>query len=64
MSDAPAAESVDRVDRSPGLYVHVPFCSIVCPYCDFAVRTGGEALRARYVATLIDEIEQIGRAHV
>lgn len=26
--------------RHPGLYVHIPFCSEICPYCDFAVRKG------------------------
>ncbi len=41
---------------SPGLYVHVPFCSAICPYCDFAVLTGGADKRRRFVASLREEI--------
>jgi oxygen-independent coproporphyrinogen-3 oxidase len=42
---------------APGLYVHVPFCSAICPYCDFAVLTGGPARRARFVEHLLEEID-------
>jgi len=33
-----------------GLYIHVPFCASVCPYCDFAVTLAGEERRQAYVA--------------
>ena len=41
-----------------GLYLHVPFCSVVCPYCDFAVRTGRPRHHRRYADALILEIER------
>jgi oxygen-independent coproporphyrinogen-3 oxidase len=43
-----------------GLYVHVPFCSAICPYCDFAVLTGGPERRAGFVARLAEEARQWG----
>lgn len=44
-------------DKLAGLYLHLPFCRRVCPYCDFSVRTGDEARRRRFVDTLLQEIE-------
>lgn len=42
--------------HTPGLYVHIPFCTRVCPYCDFAVQTGGPKKQSAYVDSLVQEI--------
>lgn len=42
---------------APGLYLHVPFCSRICPYCDFAVQVGGAERRRLYERSLLREIE-------
>ncbi|HEX3125778.1 MAG TPA: radical SAM family heme chaperone HemW [Thermoanaerobaculia bacterium] len=41
---------------APGLYLHIPFCSAICPYCDFAVLTGGPERRERFTEHLVSEI--------
>ncbi|HEV8583063.1 MAG TPA: radical SAM family heme chaperone HemW [Thermoanaerobaculia bacterium] len=43
-------------EARPGLYLHIPFCSAICPYCDFAVLTGGLERRRRFVSHLLKEI--------
>jgi oxygen-independent coproporphyrinogen-3 oxidase len=44
-------------EEPAGLYFHIPFCSRVCPYCDFAVRTGDRDRRRRFVDHLLAEID-------
>jgi len=39
-----------------GLYVHIPFCSSRCSYCDFATGLFQSELAERYVQGLINEI--------
>ncbi len=40
-----------------GLYVHLPFCPYLCPYCDFAKWPLRRSTAARYLAALDAEIE-------
>src|SRR5450830_868636 len=39
-----------------GLYVHIPFCSSICNYCNFNRGLYDEALKTRYVQALRQEI--------
>jgi len=48
--------------RPAGLYIHVPFCASVCPYCDFAVTIAGADRRAAYLDALEREIA-LSRSH-
>ena len=40
-----------------GLYLHIPFCSSRCSYCDFATGLYQTELAERYVAALVEEIK-------
>ena len=46
--------------QSLGLYVHVPFCSAICNYCNFNRGLFDGALKTRYVAALLREIRRSG----
>lgn len=52
-SELPRTES----GTGAGLYIHVPFCTSVCPYCDFAVTIAGAERRGAWVEGILREAE-------
>jgi oxygen-independent coproporphyrinogen-3 oxidase len=44
----------------PGLYLHVPYCSAICPYCDFSVLTGPPEERRAYATLMLAEAALVG----
>ena len=43
-----------------GLYLHIPFCSAICNYCNFNRGLFDPALKSRYVAAVAREIAECG----
>ena len=55
----PLVSPVGFDDGRVGVYLHLPFCERICPYCDFAVvsaRKLDREVEARYVAALLAEL--------
>jgi oxygen-independent coproporphyrinogen-3 oxidase len=66
-SAAPGRDSTRQVTDSPnhealGVYLHIPFCSAICNYCNFNRGLFEPELKARYVEALVSEIEGAGGA--
>jgi putative oxygen-independent coproporphyrinogen III oxidase len=51
-----------------GIYLHVPFCTHICPYCDFNTYAGQSDLIPRYVEAMLRDLDtqsaRIGRRPV
>lgn len=58
----PTESAPSPLGATAGVYIHVPFCAHICPYCDFNTYAGQEGLIPRYVAAVEREIGQQGPA--
>jgi len=64
-ASAAASGRGPTAQRGFGVYLHVPFCSVRCGYCDFNTYTaselGGGASQASYATTALREIDLAAR---
>lgn len=42
-----------------GLYIHIPFCSHICYYCDFVKSIANDKKKTAYITTLIQELTSL-----
>lgn len=64
-----AAQNVDLGPvQKTGLYIHIPFCKNLCPYCPYNKISYEQRLAEPYLNALLEEVEQyynrIGRAEI
>lgn len=50
-------------DAAIGIYIHIPFCAHICPYCDFTTYAGKGDLIPRYVRALEADLRRQGERH-
>jgi len=54
---AEAASLIEEFPETPGLYVHVPFCASICPFCPYNKVLYESDLVRDYFGALTDEID-------
>ncbi len=46
------------MDKTLGIYIHIPFCASKCGYCDFYSLTGCDRLMPKYQDALVEHIRE------
>ena len=42
----------------PAVYLHIPFCRTICPFCSFTVRRDRAKMHEKYIQGMVDEIDR------
>ena len=45
------------VSQCSALYLHIPFCRSICPFCSFSVRRDRSSLHVKYADALLQELK-------
>jgi len=51
-----APKNQKKYSPVPAVYLHIPFCRHICPFCSFAVRRDRVELHEKYILGMLDEI--------
>ena len=46
------------MDKTLGIYIHIPFCASKCSYCDFYSLAGCDRLMPKYQDALVEHIRE------
>jgi len=49
--------NMETTDKTLGLYVHIPFCAVKCPYCDFYSVKYSKSQEEEYVKAIIQHMK-------
>lgn len=48
-----------KINNKLGLYIHIPFCRKICPYCDFFKMVASSDYQDKYIDYLIKDLNRI-----
>ena len=47
-----------KLSPIPAVYLHIPFCRTICPFCSFTVRRDRAKMHEKYIKGMLVEIDR------